>query len=280
MKNKRIALITGGTSGVGLSIVKGLLQNGYFAVFIGSNSSRGKLLEQEFNRKTPASAAFVCLDLSNLKEVSRFANEFTNTYPRLDVLVNSAGVILPQRTITPEGFEKTFAIGYLSAVILCTRLAPLLGQSVNGRIVNVAGPAKTILNYRLDVHNLDFSKAYNGFKASVAAVHAKTVMTQLLAEKLSAQGITVNSFHPGVIRSGLTRHLNFFMRAVTLLFSPLMKTSSDNGIFAATAEELKSVTGQLLVNKKPVALKFELDYKEKLWLITNSLPAIGQEPGR
>jgi NAD(P)-dependent dehydrogenase (short-subunit alcohol dehydrogenase family) len=265
MKKKKTALVTGGTSGVGLSIVKGLIREDYFVVFIGSNETKGKLLEASMGEQN---ATFIGLDLGNLSEVHRFTKDFVKTYNHLDLLANVAGVILPEREMTPEGFEKTFAIGYLSPFVLSVRLASLLKKTPGSRIVNVSAQAKTILNNRLDFENLDFCKDYNGFKASIATVHAKTVLTVLLSEKLH---LDVNSFHPGVVRSALTRHQPFLLRLLTKAISPLMSRTSQNGIYVCVSKDIEGISGRLYVNKKPVQLNFERDYKETLWKKTNEL---------
>ncbi|NBA84623.1 SDR family NAD(P)-dependent oxidoreductase [Emticicia sp. CRIBPO] len=265
MKKKKTALVTGGTSGVGLSIVKGLIHEDYFVVFIGSNKTKGKALEASLGEQN---ATFIGLDLGNLNEVYRFTEDFVKTHSRLDLLANVAGVILPEREMTPEGFEKTFAVGYLSPFVLSVRLASLLKKTPGSRIVNVSAQARTILNTRLDFENLDFSKAYNGFKASIATVHAKTVLTVLLSEKLH---LDVNSFHPGIVRSDLTRHQPFFIRFLTRVFSPLMSKTSQNGIYVCISKDIEGISGQLYVDKKPVPLSFERDYKETLWKKTNEL---------
>lgn len=265
MKKKKTALVTGGTSGVGLSVVKGLIREDYFVVFIGSNETKGKALEASLGEQN---ATFIGLDLGNLNEVYRFTEDFVKTYNHLDLLANVAGVVLPKRETTREGFEKTFAIGYLSPFILSVRLASLLKNTPGSRIANVSAQPETILKTRLDFENLDFRKDYNGFKASIATVHAKTVLTSILSEKLH---LDVNSFHPGIVRSALTRHQPFLLRLLTKAISPLMSRTSQNGIYVCVSKDVEGISGQLYVNKKPVALNFEKDYKETLWKKTNEL---------
>lgn len=271
MKEKKIALVTGGTSGVGLSIVKALIRENYFVVLMGSNSTKGKRIEEELNSGREMNAAFACVDLSNLASVSEFAEMFVLTHNRIDLLVHAAGTILPKRELTPEGFEKTFAVGYLSVVILTLKLAALLKKTEGARIVNVSAAPKTVLKINLDFDDLSFYKSYNGFRTSLHTVHAKTVLTQILAEKFTSDRIDVNSFHPGMVRSELTRNLPFMMRLLAKAFSPFMSVDSKNGIFVSTSAELKGVSGQLYENKSPVALNFNAAYKEMLWRKTTEL---------
>jgi NAD(P)-dependent dehydrogenase (short-subunit alcohol dehydrogenase family) len=172
--------------------------------------------------------------------------------------------------MTAEGFEKTFAIGYLSAFVLCTQLSPLLAATPGARIVNVAAQAKSILNLKLDFENLDFNQNYNGFKVSLITVHAKTVLTAILAEKFTAQGISVNAFHPGIVRSRLTRNLPYFFRLLTTLFSPLMAKTSESGCYVCSHPNI-GITGQLFEKQSPMPLQFEGNYQEALWQKTMQL---------
>jgi retinol dehydrogenase 12 len=271
MNEKRTALVTGGTSGVGLSIVKRLIADGYRVAFIGSSNSKGKALEHRFNSIEPGCAEFICLDLSKVKDVDRFAEDFASARSRLDLLVNVAGVLLTKRELTEDGFEKTFAIGYLSAVILSIRLADILKHSDRGRIVNVSASPGSVLPIRLDFDDLSFAKGYKGFRTALLSVHAKTVLTELLAERFVAHGIDVNAFHPGVVRSDVTRNMPRAFRILAKLFSPLMSRESANGIYVSGSETLKGVSGQLFANKKPLPLRFDALYKERLWQKTHEL---------
>jgi NAD(P)-dependent dehydrogenase (short-subunit alcohol dehydrogenase family) len=173
--------------------------------------------------------------------------------------------------MTAEGFEKTFAIGYLSAFVLCTQLSPLLAATPGARIVNVAAQAKSILNLKLDFEHLDFNQNYNGFKVSLMTVHAKTVLTAILAEKFATQGISVNAFHPGVVRSRLTRNLPYFFRLLTTFFSPLMVKTSESGCYVCSHPNISGITGQLFEKQTPRSLQFGSNYKEALWQKTIQL---------
>lgn len=267
----KTALITGGTSGVGLSIVRSLLQQHYHVFFVGASTTKGKELERAFGGLYPGMATYVNLDLSDLKAVDRFAREFASTHHHLDILAHIAGVVLPQRTVTAEGLEKTFAIGYMSPFILSQNLGALLGKTKGSRIVNVAASAKSILPVKLDFQDLQSTQKYNGFKVSLATVHAKTVLTEILAQRLGSFGITVNAFHPGMVRSELTRNMPFLFRIMGKAISPFMAKASTNGIFVCTSAKLKDVSGQLFENQSPIALAFDQKYKDTLWTKTQEI---------
>ena len=124
----RIALVTGGTSGVGLSIVRALARNRVEVHFIGTSEEKGRRVEQELNEIGDAVCRFIKLDLSSLRDVRDFAIAFQSEVTQLGILANVAWVTLPEQQETSEGIEKTFAIGHLSAFLLCRELAPLLAK--------------------------------------------------------------------------------------------------------------------------------------------------------
>ena len=265
------ALVTGGTSGVGLSIVKALVKHNFRITFIGSNLGKGKAVEADLITTSKLKHKFIQLDLGELGTVKAFATQFIEENKSLDLLVNVAGIMSPKQQFTKRGQDKTFSIGYLSAFILSTELVPLLEKSNQARIVNVAGQASHVLKPVLDFNNLNFETNYSGFKTAITTVHAKTVLTQILAEKLIDKKITVNSFHPGIVQSDLSRNMPKILQFFAKLVSPFMAKTSENGIFVCLDESIKNTSGKLFVNKRPTTINFNIDYREKLWNATKDI---------
>lgn len=265
------ALISGGTSGIGLSIVNALVEQNYKVTFIGSNSVKGKAIESKLNSDSNLGHTFVQLDLGEIEDVKSFIAEYISNHSSLDLLVNVAGIMSPQQQLTKSGQDKTFAIGYLSAFLLSTELVPLLTKSKHARIVNVAGQPSHVLKPTLNFDNLNFKTNYNGFKTAITTVHTKTVLTQVLAEKLIDKHIDVNSFHPGFVRSDLSRNMPIFLKIMAKLAQPFLAKTSKTGIYVCLDQSIKGVSGKLFVNKKPHAINFDLNYREKLWQASKAL---------
>jgi len=262
----QFALVTGGTDGVGLSIVKALVKAGYSVTFIGSNKTKGEaaLAELKSLVKSKAEITFLQLDLSDLKAVKTFAETFSKSISRLDVLLFSAGVMMPKREVTKQGFEKTFAINYLSAYVIAKALGPVLEKTKNARVLTVSGGAPIVLKPRLDFDNLNLEKGYIGFKAAANAVHAKVVLSQILAEKFAGKGVDSNTFHPGIVKGDLGRNMPFPLSVVFKTASLLMPVESKSGIHACLSDSLTGVSGKFLYNKTQIPLKFSEAYKNNL----------------
>jgi NAD(P)-dependent dehydrogenase (short-subunit alcohol dehydrogenase family) len=273
MQEMKKALISGGTSGVGLSIAKDLIASNYKVVLIGSNGAKGKLIEASLNEQYPNQVEFVQLDLSNLRDTKEFTTDFISKNAKLDLLVNTAGVFSPNRILTNEGFEKTFAVGYLSAYLLSTQLAGILEKAEYGRIANVSGIKSLIMKKKLDFEDLSFSKNYSMINTAITTLHAKTVLTEILAEKYANQGIDVNSFHPGAVKSDAAKKLEGWKRMLFSIPVLFMGKESTNGIFVSSSSILNKVSGKYFIKKEPIELNFEKEYKQKLQEQTEQLLA-------
>jgi len=264
----KVALVTGGTDGVGRSLVRELFNNGYQVHCIGFNASKGEALSNELSAGA-GSFQFWQLDLSNLDEVKRFASEFPKQTIELSRIVFSAGVVLPRRAETEQGLEKTFAINYLSAYSLSQQLKPLL---VNGaRVLFVSGVGGIMLKPRLDFANLQLTQGYNAGRAAANAVHAKTVLAQILAKDWAEEGIRVNAFHAGFVRSSLGRNFPFPLNKLAGAAGLVMSADSKTGINAALSEEYEGLSGYFFEGKKKKQLAFKEEYCDQLRAASDAL---------
>lgn len=118
--HRKVALVTGVTSGIGCAAAVSLAHRGYRIIAVGRDANRGVGVVDELER-VGAGGTFLPCDLLDLADVRRLAREVSERHRRLDVLLNNAGGIFRAKALTPEGIEYTFA---LNAVALLT--APLL----------------------------------------------------------------------------------------------------------------------------------------------------------
>lgn len=274
MANKdspKTALVTGGSSGVGLYIVRNLARQGYRVFFIGSNKAKGEAVQAEVAAGAKAEIRFIQLDLSDVRAVAAFVKNFAETTDRLDLLANVAGVLLPKRQETKDGLEMTFTIGYLSPFILCNGLLPLLRKSAPARIVNVAGRPSWVRKAKPDMQNLNLTQGYKGAKAALTTLHCKAMLTQTLAEQLAGDHITANCFHPGMVRSGLTRNfappLRWLAKTINLFTNP----ASPVALSVCTSPEYAEVTGQFFEPHGYHPINMDAAARAELWKRTEEL---------
>src|SRR5919112_1324015 len=136
---KKVCLITGATSGIGKATAIGLASMGAGVVMVGRDRGRGEAALAEIREKsTNASVDLMLADLSSQEQIRRLADEFKEAYPRLDVLINNAGLFRSKRISAADGIETTFAVNHLAYFLLTRLLLDVLKASSPSRIVNVS----------------------------------------------------------------------------------------------------------------------------------------------
>src|SRR5215213_2466913 len=135
----KVCLVTGATSGIGKATAMGLANMGASVVMVGRDRGRGEAALAEIKEGSAnASVDLLLADLSSQEDVRRLADQFKEAYPRLDVLINNAGVIRSKRITTADGLEMTFAVNHLAYFLLTNLLLDVLEASAPSRIVNVS----------------------------------------------------------------------------------------------------------------------------------------------
>jgi NAD(P)-dependent dehydrogenase (short-subunit alcohol dehydrogenase family) len=192
---QRVVLVTGSTGGLGRETAKALARQGDHVIIHGRNVERAEDLVAEIAAEGNGSARFYRADFASLSEIRALGEAILNDYDRLDVLVNNAGIYLPnstERRLSEDGYELNFQVNYLSGHVLTRMLTPLLEASAPSRIINVSSGAQEAL----DFDNLMLESGYEGRRAYAQSKLAQIMMTFSLAEDLSERGIVTNALHP------------------------------------------------------------------------------------
>ena len=170
---QRIALVTGSTDGLGREVARRLAAEGMHVIVHGRNVERGAAVVAEIFAAGKGSARFYAADFSSLADVRRLAADITRDYPRLDVLVNNAGVITQERALSADGDEMQFAVNYLAGFQLTHALLPLLERGRMPRIVNVSSIAASPIDFTDVMLERGYSsgRAYGQSKLAQVYVH-------------------------------------------------------------------------------------------------------------
>jgi NAD(P)-dependent dehydrogenase (short-subunit alcohol dehydrogenase family) len=199
---EKVCLITGATSGIGKATAMGLANMGASVVMVGRDRDRGEAALADIKEKSAnASVDLMLADVSSQEQIRRLADDFKEAYPRLDVLINNAGVIRSERITTADGLETTFAVNHLAYSLLTNLLLDVLKASAPSRIVNVASGEQR--NGTIDFDDLQGEKGYKGAKAYSQSKLATVLFTYELARRLEGTGVTANCLHPGVVGTNL-----------------------------------------------------------------------------
>ena len=193
----KLVLVTGATSGLGLAAAEGFACLGASVRLLARNQERGERAREMLMARCGDSDVQVELcDVSDLESVRRFAERFSDQASRLDVLVNNAGALLGERTVSPDGVELTFATNVLGPFLLTNLLTPLLEKSAPARIVNVSSGGM----YTQRVHVEDLQSTHDEFDGATAYARSKraeVILTELWAQRLKGTGVVVHAMHPG-----------------------------------------------------------------------------------
>ncbi|HYR80888.1 MAG TPA: SDR family oxidoreductase, partial [Thermoplasmata archaeon] len=244
----RVFLVTGANSGIGKATGLGLARLGGTVVMACRSATRGDAARQDIVRDSGNSKVYLeIVDLASEDSTRSFAEEFTRKYPRLDVLINNAGVYKSHREVTPDGLERTFEVNYLSGFLLTHLLLDLLKKSAPSRIVNVSSRAHSGGTIHFD--DLQGEQRYGGFGAYGQSKLAQILFTQELARRLQGTGVTVNACHPGVIRTNLGMGgTSAVVRFVRMFFKGPEK-GAETPIYLSVSPEVAGVTGKYFANK-------------------------------
>lgn len=188
--------ITGATSGIGQAAAVALASGGHRILLIGRDPDRGAAALAQVQLAGAEGHQLYLADLSLVREARRLAAEIARDHPRLDVLANNAGAILPRREETAEGVERTFAIDHLGAWTLTDALLPMLRES-GARVVTTSSAAHWFA--RLDAEDWQLRRGWTSWRAYNNAKLMNVLMTTALRKR--EPRLTALSFHPGFVRS-------------------------------------------------------------------------------
>ncbi|MEK5396054.1 short-chain dehydrogenase [Paenibacillus sp. VTT E-133280] len=213
MTTKPIIVITGATSGLGQLVAIEMAKRGSHLVLTARSESRAEATQKMITESVPAAEInFFYGDLSLMKDVSRLGQEISDAYPKIDVLLNNAGLHAFEQRITSEGISEMMAVNYFAPWILTHTLQLSLKAAGSARIINVASEASRNhgeLKLPEDLINTsDFSARGS------SEIYGKTkllniMFTAELARQFKGTGVIVHALNPGFNVTGLGRELWF-----------------------------------------------------------------------
>lgn len=250
----RIALVTGAASGIGQAAAIGLAKAGHHVVLLVRSEARGREAMAGVRQVVPSKEleVLVC-DLASQAWVRAAAAAFHARHDHLDVLVNCAGVFLPDKRITGDGVEATLASNHVGHALLTELMMAALERAPAGRVVSVASRyGRTAIDFT-DMHFA--RRKFSYLKAVPQSKLAQVLWTQELAAQLKARGskVTVNAVHPGLVaNTKLLGQTGGFFRFVTNRLGGTPEEGADTVVWLATSPEAAGQSGLLWEKRKPM----------------------------
>ena len=279
----KTCVITGATSGVGYQAAIRLAKGGARIVMIARNQEKAEALCEELRSLSPYAPHYYQADFTRLSEVRQAAEAILNDYPRIDILINDAGVHMTTRVLTEEGHETAFCVNHLASFLLTGLLLKRMIDSAPSRIIQVNSEGHRFNGLKPD--DLNWGKRrYRGLKGYGASKTAQLMTVWEFNDLLKGTGVTINAMHPGAVKSNIGhnngRLYNLYSR---LLVQPLLKNPGISGeaiYYLASSPELDGVSGKFfnLTNEEipaPHAMNRELG--KRIFGISKELTQLDEE---
>ncbi|QHT59060.1 SDR family NAD(P)-dependent oxidoreductase [Paenibacillus lycopersici] len=274
MTNKTV-LLSGGTSGVGKATAIGLARQGAKVVILSRSGASGRQALADIAHATGNDRGEVLVaDLSLQSSIREACTAFKRQHDRLDVLAHLGGAIYWDKQVTAEGVERMFAVNVLSHFVLTRELTELLKESRPSRIVTVGGNPRFLKKPHIDFEDIQLLNRFSGMRAATQAMNARILLAFEWAKRFEETGAASVAFHPGWVKSGLTRHSPWYLRMMAPLLNARASEDCESGVYAASAMEIDEANGVFLDDRMkalPIRDHYDPEAGPALWRICEEL---------
>ncbi|PWN43390.1 NAD(P)-binding protein [Ceraceosorus guamensis] len=246
----KVAIVTGANTGIGLETAYRLAEKGAKVHLACRSKDKADKAIEYINTKVPnAQVQFLQLDLSSLRSSLDAGRRFASTEPRLDLLINNAGVMMPpEGSLTQDGYDLQWGTNNLGHQAFTQALVPLLKKTAKSasagsvRIIWVASSGHWILapwsgvdfeSLKEGKHRKRDTNAHYGI-SKLGNVHQAAVQ----ARQLKSDGIITASLHPGNIFSDLQRHQPWIVKAITSIALHSTERGALTSLYTATSPDV------------------------------------------
>ena len=265
--NKGVALVTGADGGMGRIHTRELAKAGYEVIMACIDTDAARPVMEEIQRETGGTFHLMRVDLGDLSDIVRFADEVKSRFPSLQILLNNAGVLPSHSKTSVNNVEYIMAVNYLGHFTLTNLLHPIMGQGT--RIVSMISLAYSLGKITPDTFKPKTQKEYNRFVAYGSSKLALYYFMLDASEAWKDEGICFNVSDPNIVDTGIIRMDNIVVdKLCDWFFRPLINTPEQgaaNMLTAAINPEYQNVTGKIFKNCKVVEPKrrFQNNVKER-----------------
>lgn len=272
----RTVVITGASSGIGLETARALAVMGARIVMVVRSRERGEAAIATVQESAPAAeVSLVLADLYSLAEVRRAGAEL-RALPRIDVLVNNAGLIHGHRELTVDGIEKTFALNHLAAFLLTYELREKLAASAPARVVTVSSTGHRISQLSWDT--VATRERWPGQTLVYGASKLCNIwFAREAARRFAGKGVTSNSLHPGPVASHFGQSGSTLFQLGMKVAKPFLLSPADGArtsVYLASSPDVEGVSGSYFVKCRaatPSRRARDDDEAKQLWELSERL---------
>jgi NAD(P)-dependent dehydrogenase (short-subunit alcohol dehydrogenase family) len=284
----RLAIVTGANSGLGFDTAAVLADKGAHVVLAVRNLDKGNEAADRIKSKCPNAVVSVQeLDLTSLDSVRNAAEQLRADHPRIDLLINNAGVMyVPTRETTKDGFEMQFGTNHLGHFALTGQLLDNMSQVDGSRVVTVSSVGHRIMA-RIHFDDLQLERKYNRIESYGQSKLANLLFTYELQRRLKLKGASTiaAAAHPGFADTELMRHLPGFIpdfvwrpfsQPATMGALPTLRAATDPGVQSGQyygPDGIGEAQGHPKVVKSSAQSHNE-DIARRLWTVSEELTGV------
>ena len=276
----KLCVISGATSGVGLASLKRIAAGGADVVLVARNTQKAEDIRNTIASASQVSIDTVIADFTDLDSLRNAATLILEKYPRIDLLINSAGIFSTRKIITPGGFELCFCVNHLAPFLLTRLLLDRIIESAPARIIQVNSQGHRFGGFKIDDVNWE-RRFYNGYWGYGASKTAQLLAIWELADRLKGTRVTVNAVHPGGVKTNIGNNngplYRWFSRYIIWYTLKDPRMSGDAIYFLAAAPELGNVSGRYFnrtVDEKPAPHALNRELGRAVWELSEKLVGI------
>lgn len=270
----RTCVVTGASAGIGRATASELARLGARVVMAVRNPEKAEKVRRQITKATGNEHVEIAVvDLARQESIRSFARELTAHHPKLDVLVNNAGIWAGRRRTSPDGIELTWATNVLGYVLVTHLLLPQLQAAARSRIVNVAS------RYAggLDLTDVQFDRRpWAGKDAYTQSKQANRMLTWALARRLEGVGVTANAMHPGFVSTEIFGKgggaLGIGLSLYAKLRAKRPAEGADTVVWLAASPEVEGRSGLFWVDRREHPCRFRDEAaEEELWRLCHRM---------
>ncbi len=236
----KVAIVTGANNGLGYETALGLARKDVEVILACRNLQKAEEAKVKIVREySKARIKTMEVDLSSLRKVREFADQFQRQYKKLDLLINNAGIMMSPYKVTEDGFENQLATNYVGHFALTGLLMPLLSGTPGSRVVTLSSLSYKWAEIQFD--DLHAQKGYSRRKAYGQSKRACLMFAFELQRRLSRAGYDIRSVaaHPGLSKTNLDQYFPALIRPLGNLFLQPAAKGALPVLYAALEKDIK-----------------------------------------
>jgi NAD(P)-dependent dehydrogenase (short-subunit alcohol dehydrogenase family) len=266
-------VVTGASGGLGKALSLELARRGVPVVMVFRDLARGEAVTREVSERSGnKSVRLAVADLASLDDVRRLARDISSEHPAIAALIHTAGIYTAMRRMTVDGLEWMFAVNHLAPYLLTRLLLPALEQSAPARVVLVTAPSTT----RPDFTDLQGERRFRPLTAFGASKFGNLLFAFALARRVDPARVTVNAFHPGLMRSDLIREMPGALRFLVNLFARQPEKAA-RWLADVVTGDVPAPTGAFVALTKiakPPGASGQQELQEEMWRVSARLAGL------